>query len=173
MSKFGTMTPDQKAQAIDMAEEGATLRAIAKRLGIDVRRITKARKGDLTFDNEMTRARDLGIEIQADDLLEVDSEENAGKDVQLIKLKSDNVKWLIARRAPKRYGDRLEVNLNQTLDLSGALIEARKRAPLLPASNLIRLSNVQDTEYTELIDVRPTDKTPVRPDSDGEQDIFA
>ena len=166
------LTPEQKAQAIDMAEEGATLKAIARHLGVDVRHISKARKQDLIFDTDLARARDLGIEIQADDLLEVDSEENAGKDVQLIRLKSDNVKWLIARRAPKRYGDRLEVNLNQTVDLSGALIEARKRAPLLSVRNHESLPSVQDTEYTELITLASTDNQSVssKPADDG--DIF-
>lgn len=50
------------------------------------------------------------------------------QDVQRARLKSDNAKWLLAKRKPSVYGDKVDIHVTQTIDITGALSEAKKRA---------------------------------------------
>lgn len=163
----------QKAEAIEWAYQGKTQSAIARDLGVAIKTIKKAAVDDLIFGQEYGRALDAGLDALVDQLIDnCDTEENLG----LLRQRSDNIKWVAGKRGHQRYGDRLEVNLNQTIDLSGALIEARKRSPLLSARNHTLSPIIQDTEYTELIGISHTDNQPVsvQPAAPSDDlDIFA
>lgn len=45
----------------------------------------------------------------------------------IARLKSENVRWLAARAKPEVYGDRLNLDVRQQVDIATTLIEARKR----------------------------------------------
>ena len=138
-------------------------------MGVAIKTIKKEQSIDLIYGAEYGRALDAGLDSLVDQLIDLcDTEEN----MALLRQKSDNIKWVAGKRGHQRYGDRLEVNLNQTIDLSGALIEARKRSVLLPSGNLAQIGNAQDTEYTELISSASTDNASVKPASDQADDIF-
>lgn len=47
---------------------------------------------------------------------------------QTYKLKIDNLKWLLSKLVPKKYGDRIDMNHSGSVDLSSAITEARNRA---------------------------------------------
>ena len=84
------------------------------------------------FCQQYARAREAQADCFAEELLELsetadtytDKEGNARVDqgdVQLRKLRSDNLKWIAAKLAPRKYGDRLELSVGNrhedTLDL--------------------------------------------------------
>ena len=78
------------------------------------------------FSTQYARARDLGLEAMADEILEIcddgsndwmerldkDGEATGwqlnGEHVQRSRLRADARKWLLSKLAPKRYGDRLQ-----------------------------------------------------------------
>jgi transposase-like protein len=122
-SKF---TPENRERVIESLTEGKTLSETASTVGISVSTLSQWRMKDADFDNSCSRAQSIGFEIQADSLLRIPEEI---PDVQRARLKSENIRWLLARRAAHKYGDRLEVNLNQTVDIKLALAEARSRVP--------------------------------------------
>ncbi len=102
------------------------------------------------FKTAYARAREAQMETWADELVEIaddatnDYIERIGKDgevervidpeaVQRSKLRIDTRKWIMARLAPKRYGDKIDVNLSATVEvstLSDAELEARTKAHL-------------------------------------------
>ncbi len=50
------------------------------------------------------------------------------RDPQKARLKADNIKWLLSKWNPKKYGDRIDINVvNNNVSISVALEEARKR----------------------------------------------
>ena len=164
------MSPEQKARSIELAYAGATQSSIARELGLSVKAIKDAAAIDLIYQGNYARALDTGLDSLVDQLLDLcDTEEN----MALLRQKSDNIKWVAGKRGHQRYGDRLEVNVNQQVDIGGALIEARKRSHLLPAGNHVALADVQDTEYTELITLESTGSKPVAAEPGEDPDIFA
>lgn len=62
--------------------------------------------------------------VLADELLEIPDQYD---DVTRAKLKSDNIRWLIARRNRKAYGDKLEIDHNHSVDIRAALDDADSR----------------------------------------------
>lgn len=111
-------------QIITLAASGQRLSQIAKTIGVHVATICQWRLDNPSFDESYRRAQETGFEVQADQLFDIPHEI---EDVNKARLLSDNIKWVLARRARDRYGDKLDVNLNQTVDIKGALADARSR----------------------------------------------
>jgi hypothetical protein len=67
-------------------------------------------------------ARDVGLDHRAERLPKMASaavgQDSAG--VQAVKLLVDTEKWIIAKLAPKRYGDKLDVNLDAKIDMAAS-----------------------------------------------------
>ena len=103
-----------------------------------------------TFADAYTRAREHQCDAWADDMREIaddatnDYMERIGKDgvservpdpetVQRSKLRIDTLKWLMSKYSPKRFGDRIDVNMSATVEVGvipDAELEARTRARL-------------------------------------------
>lgn len=127
MYSLSMLTEDQKQRAIELAVEGETLKDICNTLGITPLQLYKYRKTDTQFEAELARARDEGMDILADSLKGITERI---PDVMKARLESENMRWLLSRRKPLVYGDRLDVNLQHTVDIGAALAEAKRRAAL-------------------------------------------
>lgn len=126
------MTPEMKQKVIKMFSEGHPIQNVAKELGVSISAIQSARLADPLFDSNCGQARTKGYDVQADSLLTI---AETIQDVNKARLTSDNIKWTLARRDPSRFGDRIEVNMNQTVDIGSALKEAKSR--VLPTNQII------------------------------------
>jgi len=160
---MATLSADQQSQALALAREGTSIKKILKSIACHSDTLYGTLEHDLTFRERFARARDQGLDELADDLLDVIE---LDKDVQLLRLQSDNIKWLLARRASKRYGDKLDINITERIDIGGALIEARKRTSLQPVCNLEQSPDVQSIEYTDITPIRRTGNQSVSANSD-------
>lgn len=122
------LTPERLAQVkqeiIDRFAKGEILKNISKDLNIEPHWVYYWRQNDPEFDAQASSAQNSGFEIQADGLLTIYDEE---EDVNKARGKSDNLKWVLARRAASRYGDKMTLDVNNTIDLKGALSDARAR----------------------------------------------
>lgn len=116
-----------KAKALDLALEGKGLKDIALAIGITYKQFWEYRLKDTLFETELRRARAEALEYMVDSLDKI-PEDIA--DVQRARLKSDNIKWIASKRKPEVYGDRLDINVKQEVDIGAALLEARSRAQL-------------------------------------------
>jgi hypothetical protein len=125
------LTPEQKNQALDLAVEGKTLGQIHAALGVGAAVFWRERQKDPDFSLAFTRAREEAAHLVADRALTV-VEEYA--DPARARIMLDAIRWHTSKRLPHVYGERLDVNLNHTVDIGGALADARRRAAL-PASD--------------------------------------
>lgn len=124
MSKTLSLSADLLNAMLETAAKGGTLDAICKAGGLDRAGLWRLVDSNNTFREKFTRARDKGYDELGESLLTIpDTYEDAAK----ARLKSENIRWLLARRAASRYGDRLEMNVNGTIDLNAALNEASMR----------------------------------------------
>lgn len=121
------LTEEQKSLAIGMAIDGETLKRIAEALCLSPKQFWQARQDDPSFQNAFALARQEGIHGMVDRL---DTIHNDIDDVQRARLASENIRWKASKLNPTTYGDRLDVNLNQTVDLGSALQAAKDRARL-------------------------------------------
>jgi hypothetical protein len=113
--------------------DGETVRQIAADEHMPcARTIYLTLANDTEFSQQYARAREAQLERWEDELLEIaddasnDYVERLGKDgktfqavdhdhVTRSRLRIDARKWLMAKRMPKKYGDRVEHEVNQTV----------------------------------------------------------
>ncbi len=140
------------AEVCERLSQGETLRAICEDPAMPSHQTVYRWVADEpTFRTAYARAREAQMEHWSDEIVEIaddasnDYMERIGKDgevervfdpeaVQRSKLRIATRQWLMARLAAKRYGDKIDVNVSGSVEvsaLSDAELEARTRARLL------------------------------------------
>lgn len=110
---------------LDLAYEGKTMAEISKTIDISVKDFTHFLDQNIHFKKKYATARDIGMDILAEELITMAMDET--KDIQRLRLQSDNTRWYLSKKKAEVYGDRVDVNINKTVDISGALEQARSR----------------------------------------------
>lgn len=74
---------------------------------------------DNEFSQQYARAKEEGSEAWHEELAELGDEaidlaqrvdpKSSGAVVQAVKLKADNIKWMMSKMKPKKYGDKMDV----------------------------------------------------------------
>lgn len=127
------LSDEQKELALSLAIKGDTVTKIAEALLLTNWLFYRARVADPSFNQAFHDARAEGVNNQVDRL---DNIHDEFEDPQVMRVVSDNIKWKASKLNPKTYGDKLDVNVTQTVDISGALDEAKKRikdvTPIVP-----------------------------------------
>ena len=84
------------------------------------------------FRDQYARAKEFGIEAMADDIQQISDdarndwmERNGdagwaanGENIQRSRLRVDSRKWLLSKLAPKKYGDKLDMNVAGAMSVS-------------------------------------------------------
>jgi len=118
------LSHSQQAIALNEASLGHTLKLIANNLGLQSpAHLQKQIRETPFFEAKWIAARRDGLELLADSLLDVHDRLELGQ----ARLHSDNIKWLLSKRASDTYGDKLDVSVGVTVDIKQALMDARAR----------------------------------------------
>lgn len=129
-------TPDVAAEILRRLTEGESLRAICKDAHLPAESTVRAwAVEDLNgFAAHYARARDIGLDAMADELLEISDDgsndwmERNGADSEgwsvngealgRSRLRVDTRKWLLSKMAPKKYGDRVALDHGGSINLT-------------------------------------------------------
>lgn len=112
-----------------MIAAGLSVENACKRAGITEYRYTKWLADLPAFATAVYRARAIIVDRRIDRIAHVAANE---PDVNRARLIIDTDKWLASKLIPKVYGDKLDVNVNATIDISEALAAARARVVSRP-----------------------------------------
>jgi hypothetical protein len=133
---------------IDKLREGRTLTAACRAAGITIstyrRHVSSAQELQDLHDQAVQESHDM----MADALAEPFSHETYGEtDPAKAAITSRNLQWLLARRAPKQYGDKSSIEITHRVDdaLIAALEAGKQRALALPAALVI-----EDATFSEV-----------------------
>jgi hypothetical protein len=99
---------------LSRVEDGMSLRAVCRAEDMPTFETVKAwLNQDKEFSTQYARAMLVRADSKFEELEDVSEQaadaENAVR-VQGLRLKADNIKWMIARMNPKKYGDKLDLN---------------------------------------------------------------
>lgn len=101
--------------------EGETLRSICRDLDVPISTVLGWVRDDREgFAAQYARARDIGYEVMADELIEI--ADRGSEDWQRDRLRVDTRKWVLARALPKKYGDRVTVAGDATAPLGVVML---------------------------------------------------
>jgi len=120
---------------IERILNGSSLKDAAKECGIDVFKFNRMLQGDKQAAQAYARAVEIRADLLADEALQIaDTENDAAKARNQIQVRQ----WLASKLYAKRYGDRIDLNVTQTIDVSATLAEARARLlPIRDQQNVI------------------------------------
>lgn len=131
--------------AIDLISQGYTKTHACDEMKIRIPTFESHVKSSPQLQELLHEAETRGYDAMADALLRIDNDTIYGQsDPKMAKVISDNIKWLLARRRQKEYGDRVTVQHNITADkaITEALIAGRNRAALASQSDYIDVTPV-------------------------------
>jgi hypothetical protein len=113
------MYTQERADAIcARLAEGESLRAICRDVGISHSLVLKWAREDEAFCNQYTRAREDGAEADFDGLQDLADEQpektaTGSVDAGWVAWQKNRIevrKWSLAKKLPKKYGDKLDLN---------------------------------------------------------------
>lgn len=119
------LTPEQLETALRMAHAGKSLQQIHTELGVSAQYFWEYRRKHPEYNENFSQARDEGYDVLADGLVGITERI---PDVQRARLESENMRWLLARRKSRVYGDKLDLTVQHTIDIAAALTEGKRRA---------------------------------------------
>ncbi len=116
-------------------------------------------------------AQTARAELHADEILEIADNEI---DLMRAKLKIDTRKWYASKMQPRKYGDRLDVNISQQPDILGAIEAARGR--VLPIRDQLHTIDAEYADMSSSLEALTTDKASVANEKDAknieDHDLF-
>lgn len=138
-------TPEIAQEILERLAAGESLRAICRDVhmpsDMTVRRwVINDVDG---FASQYAQARDIGLDVIADEILEISdtpmegvrTERSADGTKEVLedmlghrKLQVDARKWYLSKLAPKKYGDKQDINLTGKVDVAATILAARKRS---------------------------------------------
>lgn len=136
---------------------GKSLVSWCKKTGIGYSTIAAHLAKDLEFQEKYTRAREAQADYLADEVIEISDDSGLdaridpqsgkpvvdGEAIQRAKLRVDSRKWAASKMKPKKYGDRVQQDV-QHLDSRG---KPTNPPAALPAHVVAKLDDLLDNEF--------------------------
>lgn len=112
--------------ALDLISQGKTETVACDEARISKDTLEQYTAKDVDLAAMAYNARARGYDTLADILLHIDTDvEYGSSDPKIMKVISDNIKWVLSRRDSKRYGDKVQVE--HTLHADKEIVEALSR----------------------------------------------
>lgn len=129
------ISPETRLEICEHLADGKSLREICRMDGMPSESyVRKCAIQDPDFGAQYARARDLGLDVIADEIIEISDTTEVGverttkpdgsvetKEGDMLghrRLRVDSRKWYLSKLAPKRYGDKIDVGVTGSLSVS-------------------------------------------------------
>lgn len=123
------LTDEQKEYVLDEITTGnASLSQICAALQISERTFYRIQRADPDFAKKAAEARVNSANQLADQLRTMYDGAETMAEAAIARGKSENIRWLASKLAPDTYGERIDVNVKATVDLTKVLEAANNRA---------------------------------------------
>ena len=117
--------PSDVESVINDVLDGKTLREALKTIELTPQQFNLRLQSDKTAAAAYARALELKADLLADEVVAcADSNEDPAK----VRNQMTARQWIASKLYAKRYGDRIDLNVTQTIDVGSTLAEARARA---------------------------------------------
>lgn len=142
------MTPERAIQvervdeAFRLIAEGKSLTVALAHVGVPVSSFFEIIHDNPSLSEKYARAQHSRADLHADEILDI--ADNEAIDPHRARNMIEARKWHTSKMKPNKFGDRIDVNVTERLDLRGAIALAEER--LRPLRDL---SNVEDAELIE------------------------
>lgn len=160
MSNLPATTTALVETIIDDVLAGSTLKQALKTRAMTAQQFARVLQGDKQAASAYARAAELRADLMADEIISIaDSDSDPAKVRNQIQARQ----WLASKLNAKRYGDRIDLNVTQTVDIGATLAEARARL-LRPERDPLAIVDVQAVDLSSDSGGTSSDKQSLAPD---------
>jgi hypothetical protein len=135
----------QAKQVLDKLFEGSTLKHILAEMGITSSAFHGKLNEDPSLASLYTRAQLARTENLVEEIVHISDTE---PDPNRARVRTDARKWYASKINAKKYGDRVDLNVNAMVDIGAALAAARARS--LPPRDLKTITQPEPIEVTHV-----------------------
>lgn len=126
---------------LDEILEGKSLREALKAAGVTPQTFAKVVNSEHKLAVAYARALEMRSDLMADDIIAIaDGDDDPNKARNRIQARQ----WIVSKLHSKKYGERIDVNVSQSISINTALDEAKARL-----RSISDLSNVEDAQVIE------------------------
>lgn len=153
MAKSTPLTEEKVMRIIARIPEESSLKRILKSEEVSSTAFFSYLSVHPNADACYSRSQLARAELHADEIVDIADTET---DPQRARNRIDARKWYASKIKPSMYGDRIDLNINQTVDIGEALRDARARVKL-PHHDLKHIESSQVIDVIELVKSIETD----------------
>lgn len=124
-AKKKEISAKQQQQLAELILRGASYERLSVELGWTLHELFTYRKNNPEFDKLLEESRAWSAQVMEDGLMGMALEHEL---TYSHKVKSDIYSRIMIARDPGRYNPKVEINLNQTVDIDQAMLDATKRS---------------------------------------------
>lgn len=106
---------EQASKVVEAVRSGKSLRKACEAIQLPHTTFLEWTKADGALADQYARARDEGLEVWAEEILEISDE---CKDPNKARVQVDARKWLLSKMLPKKYGDKLDLSSSEGLTIN-------------------------------------------------------
>ncbi len=125
------LSQSEQLQAIEWAAEGMSLTSIMERLSISGHLWSKFCRTNPLFESELSHARKHAADVAAEKVRDLHKIRRLRRRPQLLREVANNIKWFVGVTNPERYGNRLNLEVEQKVGIKDELDRAQRTAALL------------------------------------------
>ena len=124
-----TLPPQYDYEAgLAAALDGMNYTGIAKAMRCDRRTLVRLRHQYIPLSESLARARALSLEYRADELSTLCQDHPELHDnPQVLKTMFETGRWYLACSDPRKYGERMNIEITEHVDLKASLAQAKER----------------------------------------------
>lgn len=161
-------TDPQVVKVIEKILDGLPLREAVKHAGLTPQLFNYRLQSDREAAVAYSRAVEIKADLLADEVVHL---ADGDGDPAKVRNQMNARQWLASKLYAKRYGDRIDLNVTQTIDIGNTLAEARAR--LLPVRDQQTIEDVQPRMVASVSGGEPCDSESNTPPNNAAPDIFS
>lgn len=150
-----TTSPKERArQAIEAIANGDTLRVALANMGLTGASLNALLSSDRELAVAYARALEIRADLYADEIITISDDET--KDPHRARNQIQARQWVAGKHHARRYGERIDLNVTQTIDIGSTLAEARARI-VRPVSDQLTIEHEETQAIQPKITLKPSD----------------
>ncbi len=139
----GEINHDIALKIIEKMSDGTRLTEILAPLELSPFRFYRYINSYMPLFREYTAAQQSRAELLVEEIIDIADNE---PDPHKARVRTDVRRWYASKMQPNKYGDRIDVNVTQTVDITQALTDARARTLLPDVEITLPIKSIESTE---------------------------
>lgn len=159
--RLDAITPERIKEVLNLVEPGSDIFNVLRKLRLSQNSFFLALKKNAELSNFYNECRKIRIEELLESIVAEVDQADSKLELEKAKIKLTHYQWKAEKLIPEAYGAKVQIDVNKTVDIRGALDEARARAGIIEAT----YRAVEDEVKKELPEPNPSKPEPLPADS--------